>query len=222
MKVLLTGATGMVGQGVLQQCLASPQVTEVVAPVREMPAVRHPKLRPVVHPNFADWSDATSLLTDVDACFFCLGISSVGKREPEYRHVTYDLTLSLAEALLKASPQACFVFVSGQGTNAASKTMWSRVKGETENALLALPFRDVYCFRPGMIEAAPGVRSKVKLYDAMYSVLKWLIPLFRKLAPGFVTSTWEVGRAMIRVSEQGWPEKVLENKSINAAGAKAA
>ncbi len=219
MRVLLTGATGMVGQGVLLECLTSPLVSEVIAPVREMPLVQSAKLRAVVRKDFADWSDAGELLTGVDACFFCLGISSLGMKEPEYRHVTYDLTMRLAEALVKASPQACFVYVSGAGTDAKSRAMWARVKGETENAVLAMPLRDAYCLRPGFIEAAPGVRSKVKLYQAIYTALKWAIPLFRKLAPGMVTSTWEVGRAMIRVSEQGWPEKVLEVKAINAAGA---
>src|ERR1700751_5608513 len=147
MRVLLFGATGMVGQGVLLECEAAHDVGEVVAIVRSPLERVQAKLTEVRHENFFDWSDVD--LSGFDACFFCLGVSSLGKKEAEYRHVTYDLTVSLAQALVKASPQAVFVYVSGAGTNAQGKQMWARVKGATENALLAMPFRGVYCFRPG-------------------------------------------------------------------------
>lgn len=217
MRVLLFGATGMVGQGVLLECEAAHDVGEVVAIVRSPLERVQAKLTEVRHANFFDWSDVD--LSGFDACFFCLGVSSLGKKEAEYRHVTYDLTIGLAQALVKASPQAVFVYVSGAGTNAQGKQMWARVKGATENALLAMPFRGVYCFRPGYIQPLHGVKSKVGWYDAMYSMVGWAEPLLMRVAPGFVTTTEAVGRAMLKVARDGWPQKVLGSKEINAAAA---
>jgi uncharacterized protein YbjT (DUF2867 family) len=217
MRVLLLGATGMVGQGVLRECGTAPDVSEVVAIVRSSLERVQAKLTEVQHRDFFDWHDVD--LGGFDACFFCLGVSSLGKNEADYRHVTYDLTMSLAEALVKASPQAVFVYVSGAGTNAQSKQMWARVKGATENAVMAMPFRDVYCFRPGYIQPLNGVKSKVGWYSAMYVAVGWTYPLLRRLAPGIVTSSEAVGRAMLKVARDGWPKRVLENKDINAAAA---
>ena len=218
MRVLLLGATGMVGQGVLHECLAAKDVTEVVAIVRSpldwIPAMG---LTEVQHENFFDWSGVN--LSGFDACFFCLGVSSLGKGEAQYKRVTYDLTMKLAEALVKASPQAVFVYVSGAGTNAQSKQMWARVKGATENALMAMPFRGVYCFRPGYIQPLNGVKSKVGWYNAAYMAVAWAEPLMMRFAPGFVTTTETVGRAMLKVARDGWPQKVLGSKEINAAAA---
>jgi uncharacterized protein YbjT (DUF2867 family) len=216
MRVLLFGATGMVGQGVLRECLAAEDVTEVVAIVRSPLERVQAKLTEVQHRDFFDWHDVD--LKGFDACFFCLGVSSLGKSEADYRRVTYDLTMSLAQALVKASPQAVFLYVSGAGTNAQSKQMWARVKGVTENALMALPFRDVYCFRPGYIQPMHGVKSKVGWYSAMYVAASWMYPLLRRVLPGMVTSTEAVGRAMLKVARDGWPQKVLGSKEINAAG----
>jgi uncharacterized protein YbjT (DUF2867 family) len=217
MRVLLFGATGMVGQGVLEECVAAHDVTEVVAIVRSPLERVQAKLTEVQHRDFFNWSDVD--LSGFDACFFCLGVTSLGKSEADYRHVTYDLTMAVAKALVKASPQAVFVYVSGAGTNAQSKQMWARVKGETENALMAMPFRGVYCFRPGYIQPLNGVKSKVGWYSAMYVAVSWMYPLLRRLMPGMVTSTETVGRAMLKVARDGWPHKVLETREINAAGA---
>ncbi|HEV2577077.1 MAG TPA: epimerase [Acidobacteriaceae bacterium] len=216
MRVLLFGATGMVGQGVLRECLQAQDVSEVVAIVRS-PLDRIPAfgLTEVRHENFFDWGGVD--LSGFDACFFCLGVSSLGKREAEYRQVTYDLTLRVAEALLKQSPQAVFCYVSGAGTNANGKQMWARVKGATENALLAMPFRGVYCFRPAYIQPLHGVRSKVRWYNAIYTVLGWAEPLMMRFAPKYVTTTEAVGRAMLKVARDGWPQPVLDSAAINAA-----
>jgi uncharacterized protein YbjT (DUF2867 family) len=194
-------------------------VSEVVAIVRSSLERVPAKLTEVQHRDFFNWSDVD--LSGFDACFFCLGVTSLGKSEADYRHVTYHLTMSLAEALVKVSPQAVFVYVSGAGTNAQGRQIWARVKGATENALIAMPFRGVYCFRPGYIQPLHGVKSKVGWYNAMYTVVGWVEPLLIRLAPGFVTTTEMVGRAMLKVTRDGWPQKVLESKEINAAAAAA-
>jgi uncharacterized protein YbjT (DUF2867 family) len=215
-RVLLFGATGMVGQGVLRECMEALDVTEVVAVVRS-PLERIPamKVKEVSHPDFFDWSGVD--LSGFDACFFCLGVSALGKKEPEYRRVTYDLTIGLAEALVKQSPQAVFVYVSGAGTNTHGKQMWARVKGATENALLAMPFRGVFCFRPGYIQPLNGVRSKVGWYNAFYVALGWAEPLMMRFAAKYVTTSETVGCAMLAVARSGWPQRVLGSAEINTA-----
>jgi uncharacterized protein YbjT (DUF2867 family) len=215
-RVLLFGATGMVGQGVLQGCLAAQEVSEVVAVVRSpLESIPASRLQEVIHRDFFDWKGVD--LHGFDACFFCLGVSSMGKGEAEYRHVTYDLTMALAQALVNQSPQAVFCYVSGAGTNAQGRSMWARVKGATENALMAMPFRGVYCFRPGYIQPMHGVRSKVGWYNAIYAVLGWAEPVLRAVAPGVVTTSEAMGQAMLRVAREGWPNKVLDSREINAA-----
>lgn len=217
MRILLPGATGMVGQGVLRECLLARDVEQVVAPVRRPLPHASPKLIQEPRNSFYDWSDFD--LTGIDACFFCLGVSVVGKAEAEYRQLTYDLTLALANALVAASPQAVFVYVSGRGTDAAGRSMWARVKGATENALIALPFRGVYAFRPGYIQPLHGIRSKVWWYQAVYDALGWGYPLMQRLAPNTVTTTDAVAKAMLHVVRHGWPNHLLETADINRAAA---
>ncbi|HEX4155102.1 MAG TPA: NAD-dependent epimerase/dehydratase family protein [Acidobacteriaceae bacterium] len=220
MKILLFGSSGMVGQGVLRECMASDEVDEVLTVVRR-PLERIPamKLRELRHCNYFNWADTTEEFRGVDACFFCIGESSVGKSEPEYRRVTYDMTLAVAQAVAQISPQAVFVYVSGAGTDAKARSMWARVKGATENALLGMPFRGVYCFRPGYIQPMDGVRSRVRWYNAIYASLRWTYPVLRQVAPGAVTSSQAMARAMLRVAREGWPEHVLSSRAINALGA---
>lgn len=216
MRVLLLGATGMVGQGVLRECMDAADVTEVVAivrsPMERIPAMKVTELR---QDDFFDWNGVD--LRGFDACFFCLGTTALGKKEAEYRRQTYDLATGFAGALVKQSPEAVFVYVSGAGTDAKSKQMWARVKGATENALLAMPFRGVFCFRPGYIQPLHGARSKVGWYNVFYTALGWAEPLMMRFAGNYVTTTETVGCAMLTVARHGWPQRVLGSKEINAA-----
>src|SRR5262245_15791281 len=211
MKIVLYGATGMVGQGVLRECLLASDVDTVVAIGRKSTGQRHPKLREIVQ---ADLTEAT-LDVKADACFFCLGVSSVGMAEDAYRRVTYDLTMSVALVLASNNPEMTFVYVSGASTDAAGRAMWARVKGETENALLALPFK-AFMFRPGYIQPMHGITSRTRLYRALYVMLKPLYPVLRRLAPNQVTTTEQIGQAMLAVARAGAPARVLETRDINA------
>jgi uncharacterized protein YbjT (DUF2867 family) len=217
MNVLLFGATGMVGQGVLRECLLDPDVRTVLAIGRGTTGQRHEKLRELVHKDFLDFSSIESELTGFDACFFCLGVSSVGMTEEQYQRVTYDFTMAAAETLVKLNPGMTFVFVSGTGTDSTERgrTMWARVKGKAENALLRMPFKAAYMFRPGFIQPLHGVRSKTKLYQFFYTVLGPLLPALKKVMPKYVTTTEQIGRAMLKVAKQGAPKRVLETGDIN-------
>jgi uncharacterized protein YbjT (DUF2867 family) len=210
MKIILFGGTGMVGQGVLRECLRDPQVTEVLAVMRSATGQQHAKLREIVH---LDFNDFFALQLDGDACFWCLGVSSAGMTEPDYTRITYDYTIAAAKVL--ARPTMTFIFVSGAG--AQGKAMWARVKLKTEEALFAMPFKAVYVFRPGMIQPLHGIKSRTRLYNVLYPLLYPLILVARLLTPNFITSTERVGQAMLRVSRKGFPKKVLENPDINAA-----
>jgi uncharacterized protein YbjT (DUF2867 family) len=217
MKVLLFGATGMVGQGVVRECLLNPQVESVLSIGRSASEQEHEKLRQLVHRDFFDFSAIATELSGFDASFFCVGVSSAGMTENDYRRITYDLTLATAETLVKRNPGMTFVYVSGAGTDSSERgrIMWARVKGKTENALLRLPFQAAYMFRPGVIVPLDGVRSKTRLYRMAYALAG---PLLRSLYPRFpkyVTTTKQVGRAMIRVAEDGFPKSVLESSDIN-------
>lgn len=216
MNVLLFGATGMVGDGVLHECLADSRVDSVLAVTRSPLIVTHPKLRELRRKDFFDYRDVARDFESIDACFFCLGVSSVGMKEQDYYHQTYDLTLSAASALANARPNATFCYVSGEGTDSSERgrSMWARVKGKTENALLALPL-DAYMFRPGFIRPRAGARSKTRWYRLMYAVLGPLYPLFYRLAPRHVTTSENLGRAMIEVATNGYTKRVLENSDIN-------
>lgn len=221
MRVLLFGASGMVGQAVLQACLADPRVERVLAIVRRpLGDIRKPlgvsvaKLEELIHADFEQWGEVEARFVGYDTCFFCLGVSSVGMSEAKYRHITYDVTVAVATALEHVGSLRTFVYVSGEGTNAKGRQMWARVKGETENFLLGLPFPRVFCFRPGYIQPQRGVRSKTALYRAVYAALSWLYPVLETLFPTHVVRSEEVGKAMLAVAEQGYPKGVLENRDI--------
>ncbi len=216
MRVLIFGATGMVGQGVLRECLMDARVESVVTIGRAPTGVAHPKLRELVRANPANYSDIEGELSGFDACFFCLGVSAAGMDEAEYERVTYGITLAAAEVLSRLNPQMTFVYVSGAGTDSTEKgrVMWARVKGRTENALLRLRFRAVYLFRPGFIEPAHGERSKTAAYRIFYSVAKPVLPLARRLFPRHILTTEQIGRAMLRAAREGAPKPVLEAPDI--------
>jgi uncharacterized protein YbjT (DUF2867 family) len=223
MKVVVFGATGMVGQGVLRECLLDPGVEAVLAVTRTPLAETNAKLRQIVHEDFTDFSGVAEHLTGWDACFFCLGISSVGMKEADYRRVTYDFTMAAANVLAAHNPGMTFVFVSGASTDSSEKgpSMWARVKGQTENALMRLPFKASYMFRPGYIQPMHGVKSKTWVYRLFYALFAPLYPLLRRLAPSYVTSTEAIGRAMLRVAREGTDQRVLENADIDRLGATA-
>jgi uncharacterized protein YbjT (DUF2867 family) len=218
MKVILFGATGMVGQGVLRECLLDPDVGEVLVVGRSAIAQQHEKLNQILVKDLADPSSVESKLSGYDTCFFCLGVSSVGMSEDDYRRVTYDLTLKIAATLIKHNPAMTFIYVSGAGTDSTEhgRVMWARIKGKTENALLAMPFKAAYMFRPGYIQPMHGVRTKTRLYGAIYAVVAPLYPVLKKFLPRYVTTTEQLGRAMLSVAETGFPKQVLESSDINA------
>jgi uncharacterized protein YbjT (DUF2867 family) len=218
MRVMLFGASGMVGQGVLRECLLAPDVDGVTTVGRTSTWISHPKLRDVVRPNVFDLSGLEGESAGLDACFFCLGVSSAGMREESYRRVTYELTLSVAQTLVRLNPRMTFVYVSGAGTDSSERgrSMWARVKGQTENALLRLPFKAVYMFRPAVIVPLHGVRSKTRAYRVFYALARPILPLLQLLLPRYVTTTEKLGRAMLRVARENAPKPVLETADINA------
>ena len=217
MKVILFGATGMVGQGVLRECLVDPGIDAVLAVARSPAGRQHPKLREILHKDFTDYSAIEPQLTGYDACFFCLGVSSVGMDAERYRHLTYDITLAAARTLSRLNPQMVFVYVTGRGTDSTEqgRLMWARVKGKTENDLLKLPFKAAYMFRPAGIQPLHGVRSKMAWAQAIYVGAAPLLSLLVRVAPTYMTTTEQVGRAMIKVVREGYPKAVLESEDIN-------
>lgn len=218
MKILLFGATGMVGGGVLRECLLDAGVSQVLSVGRSTTGQTHRKLRELVAPDLFDLSAVREQLAGFDACFFCLGVSSAGMSEEAYRHVTYELTLAAAKVLVRLNPQMTFVYVSGAGTDSSERgpRMWARIKGATENALMRLPFKAVYMFRPGFIQPLHGVRSKVALYRWTYLLASPFFGLLRRLAPGHMTTSEQVGRAMLVVARRGAPTPLVETADINA------
>lgn len=216
MNVLLFGATGMLGQGTLRECLLDPGVERVVAVGRKATGQRHPKLREIVVPDLADLSAVRDELAGFDACFFCVGVSSAGMSEADYTRLTYDLTLSVARTLLPLNPAMTFIYVSGTGADGSEqgRVMWARVRGKTENALLRMPFQAVYVFRPAAILPRHGITSSTRLYRVLYIAMRPLFPVIRRLAPNYVTTTEQFGRAMIKVAREGYPTPVLESRDI--------
>lgn len=219
MKVLLFGATGMIGSGVLLECLDSADVSTITSITRRPSGVAHAKLTERLHGDFEEYGPVRDALEGVDACFFCLGVSAVGMSEEAYRKVTYDVPAAAARALWAVSPDARFIYISGAGADSTGKgrVMWARVKGQIENHLITLGGDRAYSFRPGFIQPMRGVTSRTRWYQAMYAVLKYAYPLLRRL-DRWVTSTVEVGRAMIRVGAEGpavCPGRIVETRDIN-------
>ncbi len=215
--MLVFGATGMVGQGALRECLLDPNVVEVLSIGRNTTGQVAPKLREVVAPNLMEISAVAPELKRFDACFFCLGVSSTGMTEADYRRVTFDVTLAVARTLAQQNPDMTFIYVSGAGTDSTGlgRSMWARVKGETENALLALPLKAVM-FRPGGIVPLHGIQSRTPLYRILYQLTGPIWPALYRALPQYVTTTEQVGRAMLRVAQLGAPKRILETRDINA------
>ncbi|HTW62624.1 MAG TPA: NAD(P)H-binding protein [Terracidiphilus sp.] len=220
MKVLIFGATGMVGQGALLECLRAPDVERVTTIVRSATGRTDAKLEEIAHGDLMNLTAIEDRLRGLDACFFCLGVSSAGMQEDAYARVTYGLTVAAGETLAALNPGMKFLFVSGAGTDSTEKggAMWARVKGRAENALLRLPL-DAYMFRPGVIEPKDGIRSKTKAYRVGYMLMKPVMPLLRLLAPNQIVSTREMGQAMLNVARRGFGKRILEARDIRAAAA---
>jgi uncharacterized protein YbjT (DUF2867 family) len=217
MNVIIFGATGMVGQGILRECLLDPDVRSVLCVGRNPTGTQHPKLRELVRANLLDYSDIENQLTGFDACFFTLGVSSVGMAEDAYRRITYDVTLAAARALARLNPEMTFIYVSGAGTDSTEqgRVMWARVKGKTENDVLKLPFQAAYIFRPAGIIPLHGIQSRTALYRIPYTILAPILPGLKGRFPKYVTTTEQIGRAMLKVARTGAPKRVLESVDIN-------
>jgi uncharacterized protein YbjT (DUF2867 family) len=214
-KAIITGVTGMVGEGVLHECLLSPDVEQVLIITRKPSGITHPKVKEIVHKDFHDISAIEGQLTGYNACFFCLGVSSVGMKEPEYFHLTYELTVHVAKALSRLDPAMTFCYVSGSGTDSSEKgrSMWARVKGKTENKLMSLPFRKTYMFRPGYMHPTKGLKNTLKAYR----YISWMYPIIKTFSPNSASTLKELGVAMINVVTKGYDKQILEVKHINAA-----
>ena len=217
MKVILFGATGMVGQGALRECLIDPNVTSVLSVGRSPTGQQHAKLREIVHGDFTDFTAIESELSGYDACFFCLGVSSLGMDAERYRHLTYDVTMAAATTLARLNPNMVFIYVTGRGTDSTEQgsRRWARVKGKTENDLLKLPFRAAYMFRPNGIQPLHGVRSKTGWINAVYAVSAPLLSYLTRATPGIMTTSEKLGRAMIKVARSGFPRPILESEDID-------
>jgi uncharacterized protein YbjT (DUF2867 family) len=226
LKVILLGASGMIGQGVLRECLLDSAVDEVLAVGRSpLPAAltwprlgkeAQAKLHQLFRKDLNDLEPVEVELRGFNACFFCLGVSAARMTEEAYRRVTFDLTVHVAETLVKLNEGMTFIYVSGAGTDGAAqgRTMWARVKGETENALLRLPFKAAYMFRPGGIVPMHGIVSKTRVYQAGYMLAKPVLPLLKRIFPQSITTTEQMGRAMLRVARDGYPTPILEASDI--------
>jgi len=218
MVILITGATGMVGEGVMHECLQHPQVEAVLVVNRKPCGVSHPKLKEILHSDFFDLSAIETQLAGYDACFFCLGVSSVGMNEADYFKMTHTLTLHFAETVSRQNPDMVCTYVSGSATASTEKgrSMWARVKGKTENDLMKLPFKRAYMFRPGYMQPTPGLKNTLPYYK----YISWLYPVFRVVFSGFVSTLAELGQAMIHVTLYGYEKQVLEVKDIVKAAKK--
>ncbi|MDO5623012.1 MAG: hypothetical protein Q4G24_16345 [Paracoccus sp. (in: a-proteobacteria)] len=213
MKILLFGASGMIGQAVLKEAIADPQVTQILSLVRKPTGVTDPKLTEIARDDFLNYDDLD--LHDVDACLFCLGVISSSVTPDAYRVITHDYTLAAATALLAANPDARFLYISGAGTDANSGTLWRKVKGETENALMAMPFRGTFMLRPSFIQPVDGVTSRTPIYRVMYAIIGPVLGPILRLAPGAATTSAALARAMLILGREGTGASVLNTRQIN-------
>jgi uncharacterized protein YbjT (DUF2867 family) len=211
---MVTGATGMVGEGVLHECLFHPDVESVLVINRRPCGVKHEKLREIIHQDLSDITSLSGQLRGYNACYFCAGVSSIGMKEPEYRRITYTLTMHFAETLATINPGMTFCYVSGTGTDSTEqgRIMWARVKGKTENELLKLPFKQVFNFRPAGLQPTKGLKNTLPFYK----YLSWLIPVVRLILPNSFSTLRELGLAMINVTSRGYSKNVLEVKDITS------
>jgi uncharacterized protein YbjT (DUF2867 family) len=218
MKIIITGATGMIGKGVLLECLDHKDVTSVLTVGRTAPDLEHAKLKHLVHHDLLHLSSIEDLLLHYDACFYCLGVSAGGMSEAAYTEITYEYTLSLARTLQRLNPTMTFIYVSGEGTDSTEKgqMMWARVKGKTENHLMDIGFKKAIMFRPGLIVPLRGIRSRTPAYRFMYSYFGWLVSIIKWLAPHSVTDTTRIGLAMINAVKRGKDQSILRPADINA------
>lgn len=217
-KIIVTGATGMVGEGVLHECLQRNEVVQVLVINRKPCGVIHPKLKEIIHADFFNLPAIESQLVNYDTCLFCLGVSSLGMKEPEYYRMTHTLTLNMAETLCKLNPGMTFCYISGAATDSTGKgrQMWARVKGKTENDLMKLPFKKVYNFRPGILQPTKGLKNTL----GFYKYLGWLLPVIKKLAPKYICSLQQLGSAMINAASVGYEKNILEVEDIIALAKK--
>jgi uncharacterized protein YbjT (DUF2867 family) len=217
MNVVIFGASGMIGQGVLRECLHDPDVGIVKAVGRSPSGASHPKLHDVVWSDMRSFAGIEAELRDVDACFFCIGVTSAGLAEAAYERVTYDIPVAAATTLARLNPSMTFVYVSGAGADSSERgrVMWARVKGRAENAILRMPFKG-YVFRPAMVEPLHGIRSRTAMYNVLYALLRPLLPVFRRVFRTYVLTTEEIGQAMLGVAKRGAPKQVLESRDISA------
>ncbi|WP_339815299.1 NAD-dependent epimerase/dehydratase family protein [uncultured Imperialibacter sp.] len=213
-RAIVTGASGMVGEGIMHECLNHPDVEKVLVIGRKPCGTTHHKLTEIIHKDFFDLSPVADQLKGYNACYFCLGVSSVGMKEPEYKKLTYDLTLHAAELLAGLNPDMTFCYVSGAATDSSEKgkSMWARVKGKTENDLLKLPFKAAYMFRPGYMQPTPGLSNTLKYYK----YITWMYPFLKTVFPGSVSTLADLGQAMLGVTLKGYDKKVLEVRDIKA------
>jgi uncharacterized protein YbjT (DUF2867 family) len=223
MRILLFGATGMVGQGVLRECLLAPDVDEVVAIGRTPSGASHPKLKDLVQADLFDYRAIEDRLGGFDACFFCIGVTSFRMDEATYTHLTYDMTLAAASTLARLNPAMSFVYVSGAGADSSEsgKIMWARVRGRTENTLARLPFKRIHAIRPAAIRPMHGARSRTRAYRLIYPLMAPLFPLFRALMPFSVATTETVGRALLELARHGYPKTILETRDIEEVARRA-
>ena len=216
MNVLITGSTGMIGKGVLLECIEDPGIERIITLGRSKPDVDHEKVEHIVHKDMSDYSEIREKLNNLGAAYLCMGISAAGLKEDKYREITYEYTLNLAKTLLEQNPEMTCIYVSGQGTDSSEKgrAMWARIKGKTENDLLKLGFRQAFMFRPGAIIPLKGIKSRTASYQFIYDYFMWLVKLIKFFAPKSVVNTTQIGLAMLKITRKGYSKSIINPSDI--------